>query len=244
MGVVERKEREKQLRREQILAAGEKLILSKGLQYTTMDEIAKESELSKGTLYLYFESKDDIFLTLVNRSLRALVDILKKNLENTGKPEEKTKTLCMSYFEFYQTNRNHFKLMNFFEKHEGFEASNEDKLKELLALEADVWNVVIAVIDEGKEKGIFTASIDSFEAALVLWSVSNGIIQMIEHVRSHFTADDKLTLPEATQDNAPFFCRFEKINYEALLFKAWDMILKAMAVEPEKGRNMFIHNVK
>jgi hypothetical protein len=132
--------------------------------------------------------------------------------------------------------------MNFFEKHEGFEASNEEKLKELLALEADVWNVVVAVIDEGKEKGIFTAAIDSFESALVLWSVSNGIIQMIEHVRSHFKSDNKISMSAVTQDNTLFFCRFEKINYEALLFKAWDMILKAMAADPEKVRDLFIQN--
>ena len=60
MGTHERKEREKEHRREEILAAAQAVFFEKGLQNSTMDEIAERAELSKGTLYLYYKSKEDL----------------------------------------------------------------------------------------------------------------------------------------------------------------------------------------
>jgi TetR/AcrR family transcriptional regulator len=55
MGIVERKEREKEHRKEEILDAAQKVFFERGLVTATMDEIAETAELSKGTLYLYYK---------------------------------------------------------------------------------------------------------------------------------------------------------------------------------------------
>ena len=57
MGIQERKEREKLQRREDIIDAAEKVFFKKDLDSATMDDVANEAELSKGTLYIYFKSK-------------------------------------------------------------------------------------------------------------------------------------------------------------------------------------------
>ncbi len=62
MGILERKEKEKQQRRDDILGAAKEVFFSKGLMSATMDEIAEKAELSKGTLYLYFASKEELYL--------------------------------------------------------------------------------------------------------------------------------------------------------------------------------------
>lgn len=43
-----------------ILAAAERLFAEKGTEKTTMDDIAREAEYSKATLYVYFQSKEEI----------------------------------------------------------------------------------------------------------------------------------------------------------------------------------------
>ena len=43
-----------------ILAAAERLFTEKGTEKTTMDDIAREAEYSKATLYVYFQSKEEI----------------------------------------------------------------------------------------------------------------------------------------------------------------------------------------
>jgi hypothetical protein len=68
MGVAERKEREKQQRRNDIIDAAEKLFFAKGHDNTTVDDIAKEAELSKGTVYLYFSSKEDLMFGVYSQS--------------------------------------------------------------------------------------------------------------------------------------------------------------------------------
>ena len=57
-----RKERERQRReeyKETILHAAESIIVRKGYRATTMDDIAREAQFSKATLYNYFRSKGD-----------------------------------------------------------------------------------------------------------------------------------------------------------------------------------------
>jgi AcrR family transcriptional regulator len=68
MGVPERRQREKIERRESILAAAERVFVRKGISSATMEDIAREAELSKGALYLYFQSKDELFLAIALRA--------------------------------------------------------------------------------------------------------------------------------------------------------------------------------
>lgn len=78
MGTTERKAREKVLRKEQIINAAKSVFLEKGFSGATIEDIAKEAELSVGTLYIYFKNKDDLYASL---NLRAL-DILNQEMEN------------------------------------------------------------------------------------------------------------------------------------------------------------------
>ena len=67
MAATDRKEREKEQRKNAIIDAAEKLFFSRGFDSVSMEEIAKEVELGKGTLYLYFKSKDSLFFAIVSR---------------------------------------------------------------------------------------------------------------------------------------------------------------------------------
>jgi AcrR family transcriptional regulator len=67
-----KKDRLKQERREEIVQAALRVFVQRGVQGATMDGIAKEAELSKGTLYLYFQSKDELFLTIALEWVREL----------------------------------------------------------------------------------------------------------------------------------------------------------------------------
>jgi len=69
-----RKEREKEQRRNEIIVVAERLFLSQGFESTTMDQIANEAEFSKGTLYNYFISKDDLYLTIGVKAYTILIE--------------------------------------------------------------------------------------------------------------------------------------------------------------------------
>ncbi|MCF7920650.1 MAG: TetR/AcrR family transcriptional regulator [Candidatus Cloacimonetes bacterium] len=73
-----RKERERETRETEILTAARKLFLKNGFVAATMDDLGKESEFSKKTLYSYFQSKEEIlirvFLQAINESHQSYVD--------------------------------------------------------------------------------------------------------------------------------------------------------------------------
>ncbi len=69
MGIQDRREREKEQRRNQIIVAARRVFHKKGFTKATMKNIAKEAELGFGTLYLYFNNKEELYAAV---SLRVL----------------------------------------------------------------------------------------------------------------------------------------------------------------------------
>ena len=69
MGTLDRRKREKDKRRNRIIGAAEKVLFAKGYQAATMDDVATEAELGKGTLYLYFKNKEELIIALLVRLL-------------------------------------------------------------------------------------------------------------------------------------------------------------------------------
>lgn len=78
MGVVDRKAREFQKRREDILQGAFDLFAELGIESVTMDMIAEQAEVGKGTIYKHFTSKNEIFACLVIRQGNEMVGHLSK----------------------------------------------------------------------------------------------------------------------------------------------------------------------
>ncbi len=60
--------------REKILEATERLIKTRGLARATTKEIAREAGCAEGTLYRHFESKEDLFLGIIQESLTPFLE--------------------------------------------------------------------------------------------------------------------------------------------------------------------------
>ena len=72
-----------ELRRSEILAAATRVFGNKGFDATLMDEIARAAGLAKGTLYLYFKSKDEIYQAVVRQSLAELDELTRQEFAKT-----------------------------------------------------------------------------------------------------------------------------------------------------------------
>ena len=74
MSIAERKQRDKEEMRHLILDAARDIFLSKGYYEASIRNIAEKIEYSPGTIYLYFEDKDEIFHSLHEEGFRRLLD--------------------------------------------------------------------------------------------------------------------------------------------------------------------------
>ena len=95
-----RKQRETELRKQMILEAAEKLFLSNGYEDTTMDEIANDAEFSKGTLYNYFTSKEELYLAIGTKAYEIIIDYTKSFIEKQKPGVDQLKTVGYAYYEF------------------------------------------------------------------------------------------------------------------------------------------------
>ncbi len=99
MGVLERQEKE-----QAIIRAAEEVFFSKGFYNAKMEEVAAKAGLSKGLLYFYFNSKDDLLMAITYKAFERIISTYQKVLSSiqykTGK--EKVLAIMQAYTEFSQ----------------------------------------------------------------------------------------------------------------------------------------------
>ena len=185
MGVKERKEREKEFRREEILKTGEKLFIDKGFANTTMDELARECELAKGTIYLYFKSKEELLSGILYRVFTELYELMFSYQNGITNPIERLKRIGDAYFEFHEKYPEHFRLLNDLHMTGKFypETSYQthSQLRERIK---KIWELNMAIVQNGMDAGIFKASTDPLEVAISLWAISTTMINMHDFKKS------------------------------------------------------------
>lgn len=97
-----RKERAATFNRSNILESANELFLQKGIEKTTMDDIARHAEYSKSTIYNYFESKEEIVCYLVFEGLEFFQTKLIEDAEKCSSFSEFYRRFCKSALELYE----------------------------------------------------------------------------------------------------------------------------------------------
>jgi len=77
------------------LDAAESLLAEGGYQRMTMDEVARRAALGKGTTYIYFESKRDLALSVIDRITSKLMDRLRDIVRSRGSAEDRLRRLIV-----------------------------------------------------------------------------------------------------------------------------------------------------
>ena len=181
MGIAERKEREKLKRRNDIIDAAEKVFFSRGFESATMDEIAEMAELSKGTLYLYFKSKEDLQFAIFMRGSDILMKRMKDNLSADSTGYQRLLELADSFIRFSREERNYFSLFMYYESSR-MEALNIDQDQLQIYLKEDsplalVTHQVIRGIQDGSLRDDLSAEVFS----ATLWSQMLGVLIVLNN---------------------------------------------------------------
>ena len=185
MGIQERKEREKERRRQQIIVAAKRVFSEKGFNKATMEDIAKEAELSPGTLYLYFKNKEELYASLSLRILQYLhIRVTHVNKETSLTPDKKLSALMEAMYDVYEFDPLIIINMFHLQSSETLKNLSESLLDEIKDLSKKSIGAIAKIFEEGIEQGIYedrhpTALADIFWAmfsGVVLWEASKKII--------------------------------------------------------------------
>jgi TetR/AcrR family transcriptional regulator len=186
MGIRERKEREKEARHEEILNAAESVFFSKGLSEATMDHVAAEAELSKGTLYLYFRSKEDIYLAVSLRGMEILRTMFEQAASTDTPVIQRIEKLEDAYYAFFLDHRKYFRMFNLFENPDFQTHVSPDMMEQCAVSDSKLWKVVIDLIQEGIDQGMLHKGLDPLEVAVMLWSNANGLMRLMDRMTDYW----------------------------------------------------------
>lgn len=176
MGTRERKIRERQARRGQILAAARTLLLEKGIKGASINQIAKRAELGVGTIYFYYSSKEELFVALQAEGLALLNDRIEQACSDAPDPLEKIRLMAMAYREFTREDKNYFEVINSFLSAPDVILSADLKLQ--IETHGDlILGHVRSSLKEGIANRHFRADIDVPKTAVAFWGLLHGLVQ-------------------------------------------------------------------
>lgn len=179
MGIAERKEREKQKRKEEIVQAAEEVFISKGFDKATMDDIADQAELSKGTLYLYFKSKEDLHMEVAHKAVSMLTEEAAGIEDGDGSALEKLVKLGRTTIEFSRKYPDQMKSIIFLEGFEMQQLSfNADDFREVIYKESPV-GMVVRIVEQGVREKLIRSDIPAIVIAHTLWMQMISVMRFV-----------------------------------------------------------------
>jgi AcrR family transcriptional regulator len=178
----ERRAREKQRRRQSIVDAARSIFSQNGFASTTMDDIAAEAEVSKGTLYLYFDSKEELLANLLLEGL----DMLLIALEDEGQSQatmtasQQIRNLAQIYANLSETHPNYLRLMMAFDCGHLSETIPPELNETVMERSSQCLKILERTVQLGIERREFAVE-DAWEVAGILWAAFTGVIMMMAH---------------------------------------------------------------
>ena len=178
MGIKERREREKNERRDSILRAAIQVYDKEGYHAITMEKIAKAAELGRATLYLYFKTKDEIFI----HSIVSYSGFFNQRLEDLYACRDEIKeklleSLWFTFIEFYEKDRASFNATLYFHQSEMIRNLPENLRIMLDRSGSRNYEYLSKIMAYGIRQGVFRDS-SAKTLAEVVWTSFLGIIHL------------------------------------------------------------------
>lgn len=182
-----RRAHEKLVHEKKILTAAERIFSMKGYEDASMDEIAREAQFTKRTVYQYFENKDELYSAVVLSCSKELFSSSFKATKKENSGYDKLERFCSSYDLFSRENPETIRIINSW-GHVRSKAPGDGIYKNQLTKFNDaVYQDVIVMIEEGKADGSIQPGIDSSKTALCILLLVTGFFDRLDTVGKHFT---------------------------------------------------------
>jgi AcrR family transcriptional regulator len=184
MTIHERQSRDRERRRQQIIAASKRVFLSKGASRVTIKDIADEAELSPGTLYIYFKNKDELYASLSIRILKHLNLRLQRVRENKELPyDQKINSVKQAFCEVYENDPPMLINLYHLQSSETLENISAELFDEIMNLSRQCLKTLSKIFAKGIEAGSYIP-VDPMKTALILWSMFSGMVVWEESKRA------------------------------------------------------------
>ena len=178
MGLEERRKRERENRKNAILKAARKLFFEKGFRQVTVENIARKAEFSKGSIYLYFNSKEEIYSQILLNDIDKFHDRVADILQGPSSAFEALIRVAEIYVDFFLNDRELLRILMNFMLHNNDMNLPEDINNHIIKTTNRTISIIEQVFKYGIEKGEFPPDINLRMNRNAIWGLLNGIISL------------------------------------------------------------------
>jgi len=174
----ERRKKEKENRKNAILKAARKLFFEKGFKAVTVDSIATHAEVSKGSIYLYFDSKEEIYVQIL------IADNIEfhKRISNFFQKETSASELLLDfariYVDYFIYDKELFRIFMAFMIRSDQMTLTEEQNNQLMHTANDNIHIIGEILQKGIDSGEFFSGINVRQGQNAIWGLLNGIISL------------------------------------------------------------------
>ena len=137
-----------------IIEAATKVFAKKGFYQAKISEIAGQAKVADGTIYIYFENKDDILISLFEEQMKVVLDNMVRELATTEDPIKKLRTFALTHLRLIEKNKNMAEIIQV-ELRQSSKFMKEYKNEKF----ARYLDLIEEIIKDGQEKGVFQKDI-------------------------------------------------------------------------------------
>jgi TetR/AcrR family fatty acid metabolism transcriptional regulator len=161
----------RELKRERILRAAIEVFAHQGYFAARMTDVAKRAEVADGTLYLYFEGKEHLLLSIFDDVLSRFIDRLEDEIAGLDNPLDKLRVMIRHHLETLGSDRSLAHVLQIETRHSRrfMSVFTRGKLGEYL-------NLVRTIIEEGQQLGAFRRDISPGLATNVVFGAVDELV--------------------------------------------------------------------
>lgn len=186
MGILERKEREREEMRELILRGAQKIFLENGYEKTSIRSIADAIEYSPATIYLYYKDKNELLFALQALAFDKMMQEF-RIVVSVADPMERLVDLGQQYIKFAIDNPELYDLMFIMQAPMDAQACRDENWEDGLKTFDFLKIIVLDCMNAGYIKG----DRDLETVCLTIWSFMHGLITIYLKKRMEMFEDDR-----------------------------------------------------
>ncbi len=172
-GLVEREQK-----RKNIMKAALKIFSQKGYSPAALDEVAQEAGIAKGTLYLYFKDKEDLFCSTILNVIDDLANFLREHIDEKMDPIQILESIAYHQLQFFSKNRDVYGIFQTL-INDNLLCSHKKLFSLLLEKKQELIDYETSIVERGKRKGVIRSDLKTEDIVISFDGIVTNAIRQL-----------------------------------------------------------------
>jgi AcrR family transcriptional regulator len=192
MSPMARRKKEKELRRKAILRAAQQLFYKKGFRSVTVESIAKQARLSKGTVYLYFSSKEELYAQVLLNEVEKFQERVNHIIETGESASDMLFKYAHIYADFFLNERELFRILMTFMLHTEDLRFSDEMRRRMIRSTTQTVEIIDRIFKRGLASGEFMCTESIRKSRNAVWGLLNGVISLHLYTGKEDTREERI----------------------------------------------------